>query len=210
MLRGPRRAILDALRYPQTFLLIAILFLIVTGNQALIFFLPSITETMKSTAGCAPHHRRRPAVRVQRRGHSAQRHVGAAHRQAPVAHRRADVGHRPSFWPWPFSAGNHIVAHDRAVLPGRIHLAGLPPRILDAAHHDSRQVGGGHRRGADLPGQPGRIRRTLALRLSEDQSPAGSMRACGFWPAACCWPARSPRRSALPSRKGCGMTQEET
>jgi ACS family tartrate transporter-like MFS transporter len=39
---------LDALRYPQTFLLIAIFFLIVTGNQALIFFLPSITEGMKS------------------------------------------------------------------------------------------------------------------------------------------------------------------
>ena len=40
--------VLDALRYPQTFLLIAIFFLIVTGNQALIFFLPSITENMKS------------------------------------------------------------------------------------------------------------------------------------------------------------------
>ena len=39
---------LDALRYPQTCLLIAIFFLIVTGNQALIFFLPSITERMKS------------------------------------------------------------------------------------------------------------------------------------------------------------------
>jgi ACS family tartrate transporter-like MFS transporter len=42
-----RVRILDALRYPQTFLLIAIFFLIVTGNQALIFFLPSITEKMK-------------------------------------------------------------------------------------------------------------------------------------------------------------------
>ncbi len=40
--------VLDALRYPQTFLLIAIFFLIVIGNQALIFFLPSITESMKS------------------------------------------------------------------------------------------------------------------------------------------------------------------
>jgi ACS family tartrate transporter-like MFS transporter len=43
-----RVSILDALRDPQTFLLIAIFFLIVTGNQALIFFLPSITENMKS------------------------------------------------------------------------------------------------------------------------------------------------------------------
>lgn len=43
-----RVSILDALRYPQTFLLLAILFLIVTGNQALIFFLPSITNTMKT------------------------------------------------------------------------------------------------------------------------------------------------------------------
>ena len=39
---------MDALRTPQTFLLIAIFFLIVTGNQALIFFLPSITENMKT------------------------------------------------------------------------------------------------------------------------------------------------------------------
>lgn len=43
-----RVSVMDALRSPQTFLLIAILFLIVTGNQALIFFLPSITNTMKS------------------------------------------------------------------------------------------------------------------------------------------------------------------
>src|SRR5580698_9957570 len=42
-----RVRVLDALRYPQTFLLIAIFFLIVTGNQALIFFLPSITDGMK-------------------------------------------------------------------------------------------------------------------------------------------------------------------
>jgi MFS transporter, ACS family, tartrate transporter len=43
-----RVSIVDALRYPQTFLLTAVLFLMVTGNQALIFFIPSITETMKS------------------------------------------------------------------------------------------------------------------------------------------------------------------
>jgi ACS family tartrate transporter-like MFS transporter len=42
-----RVSVLDALRYPQTFLLIAIAFLTITGNQALIFFLPSITEGMK-------------------------------------------------------------------------------------------------------------------------------------------------------------------
>jgi ACS family tartrate transporter-like MFS transporter len=42
-----RVSIVDALRYPQTFLLIALFFLIVTGNQALIFFLPSITDSMK-------------------------------------------------------------------------------------------------------------------------------------------------------------------
>ncbi len=43
-----RVSVIDALRFPQTFLLIAVYFLIVTGNQALIFFLPSVTETMKS------------------------------------------------------------------------------------------------------------------------------------------------------------------
>ena len=40
--------VMDALRYPQTFLLIAIFFLTCTGNQALIFFIPSITDAMKS------------------------------------------------------------------------------------------------------------------------------------------------------------------
>lgn len=42
-----RVTVLDALRYPQTWLLTAILFLIVSGNQALIFFLPSITNTLR-------------------------------------------------------------------------------------------------------------------------------------------------------------------
>ena len=42
-----RVSVLDALRYPQTYLLTAILFLIVSGNQALIFFLPSITNTLQ-------------------------------------------------------------------------------------------------------------------------------------------------------------------
>lgn len=41
-----RVRIIDALRYPQTFLLLAVLFLVVTGNQALIFFIPSITDAM--------------------------------------------------------------------------------------------------------------------------------------------------------------------
>ncbi len=43
-----RVGVMDALRYPQTFLMIAVFFLIVTGNQALIVFLPSITEDMKT------------------------------------------------------------------------------------------------------------------------------------------------------------------
>jgi ACS family tartrate transporter-like MFS transporter len=42
-----RVGVFDALRYRQTFLLIAVFFLIVTGNQALIIFLPSITDGMK-------------------------------------------------------------------------------------------------------------------------------------------------------------------
>jgi MFS transporter, ACS family, tartrate transporter len=41
-----RVRIIDAFRYPQTFLLLAVLFLVVSGNQALIFFLPSITSSM--------------------------------------------------------------------------------------------------------------------------------------------------------------------
>lgn len=43
-----RVGIRDAFRDPQTFLFIAVFFLIVTGNQALLFFLPSITDSMKS------------------------------------------------------------------------------------------------------------------------------------------------------------------
>lgn len=42
-----RVSVIDALRYPQTFLLVAVYFLIVTGNQALIFFLPSITNSLQ-------------------------------------------------------------------------------------------------------------------------------------------------------------------
>jgi MFS transporter, ACS family, tartrate transporter len=42
-----RTGIFDAFRHPQTLLLIAVYFLIVTGNQAILFFLPSITDNMK-------------------------------------------------------------------------------------------------------------------------------------------------------------------
>ena len=38
----------DAFRQPQMWLLAAVYFLIVTGNQALLFFLPSITDAMRS------------------------------------------------------------------------------------------------------------------------------------------------------------------
>ena len=43
-----RFRVLDAFRQPQILLMTAAFFLIVTGNQALIFFLPSITDNMKS------------------------------------------------------------------------------------------------------------------------------------------------------------------
>lgn len=42
-----RVRIFDAFRDPQTALLVAVLFLVVTSNQALLFFLPSITENLK-------------------------------------------------------------------------------------------------------------------------------------------------------------------
>jgi MFS family permease len=38
----------DAFRLPQTFLLLAVGFLVIMGNQSLIFFLPSVTETLKA------------------------------------------------------------------------------------------------------------------------------------------------------------------
>jgi ACS family tartrate transporter-like MFS transporter len=43
-----RVAILAAFRQPQTLLLAASFFLIVTGNQAILFFLPSLTNNMRS------------------------------------------------------------------------------------------------------------------------------------------------------------------
>lgn len=43
-----RVSILAAFRQPQTLQLMAIFFLIVTGNQAILFFLPSITDNMKT------------------------------------------------------------------------------------------------------------------------------------------------------------------
>jgi len=43
-----RVRIVDAFRYPQTFLLLAVLFLVVSGNQALIYFIPSITSSMSA------------------------------------------------------------------------------------------------------------------------------------------------------------------
>jgi MFS transporter, ACS family, tartrate transporter len=42
-----RIRVVDAFRHPQTALLVAVLFLVVAGNQAILFFLPSITENMK-------------------------------------------------------------------------------------------------------------------------------------------------------------------
>jgi MFS transporter, ACS family, tartrate transporter len=45
-----RVRVLDALRQPATLLLVAIYFLIVSGNQGLIFFLPSVVDEMKSLA----------------------------------------------------------------------------------------------------------------------------------------------------------------
>ncbi len=42
-----RVRVLDAFRHPKTALMAAVLFLIVTGNQAILFFLPSITNNMK-------------------------------------------------------------------------------------------------------------------------------------------------------------------
>src|SRR5262249_24601771 len=45
-----RVRVLDALRQPYTLLLIGIYFLIVSSNQGLIFFLPSVVDEMKSLA----------------------------------------------------------------------------------------------------------------------------------------------------------------
>ena len=57
-----RARLTDALRYPQTYLLIVVSFLVITGNQALIIFMPSITNAMKdmpaavrSLAAAAPY-----------------------------------------------------------------------------------------------------------------------------------------------------------
>ena len=48
-----RIRILDAFRQPQTALLVAILFLVITSNQALLFFLPSMTDNLKGLSVAA-------------------------------------------------------------------------------------------------------------------------------------------------------------
>jgi len=45
-----RIRILDAFRHPQTILLMCVFFLIVTSNQAILFFMPSITSNMKGVS----------------------------------------------------------------------------------------------------------------------------------------------------------------
>jgi ACS family tartrate transporter-like MFS transporter len=40
--------VIQALRNPQTLILVAVFFLIVTGNQAMLFFIPSITEKLRT------------------------------------------------------------------------------------------------------------------------------------------------------------------
>ncbi len=45
-----RIRILDAFRHPQTLLLMCVFFLIVTSNQAILFFMPSITSNMKGVS----------------------------------------------------------------------------------------------------------------------------------------------------------------
>ena len=133
---GRVRAI-DALRHPQTFLLIAIFFLIVTGNQALIFFLPSIAETMKDTpvvirtiAAGLPYAC--SAVGILLNGMWAHR-TGALrwHTAVPMLATRC-------LWLSP-SGGPGVlrtrVVDDGPVLPGGIYVAGLPSRVLYAADH---------------------------------------------------------------------------
>ncbi len=145
-----RVRVLDALRYPQTFLLIAIFFLIVTGNQALIFFLPSITENMKSLpvevrtlAAGLPYAC--SAAGILLNGMWARR-TG----QAAVAHRHSDAGHRRLVGSRRPVRRSRMAHHGR-VLPGGLHVAGLSSRVLDTALHGTGEIGGRHGGWIDLP-----------------------------------------------------------
>ena len=58
------------------------------------------------------------------------------------------------------------------------------------------EVGRGHGRRVDLPGQSGRIRRPVLFGYLQDRHRAITIRACGSSPGACCWRGRSPHRFA--------------
>ena len=78
---------------------------------------------------------------------------------------RADAGHR-RFVVLTVLAGNRVW-----LMMGMFCLAGFTsqaylPAFWTLPTIAAGQVGGGHRGGADLPGQSGRIRRAVALRLS--------------------------------------------
>ena len=103
-----------------------------TGNQALIFFLPSITETMKSlpieirtlAAGlpyaCSALGILLNGMWVHRTG------------QLALAYRDPDARHRSFAMPGGPLRHSRL-ADDGAVLPGWVHFASLPAGLLDPA-----------------------------------------------------------------------------
>ena len=160
-----RVRVLDALRHPQTFLLIAIFFLIVTGNQALIFFLPSITENMKrlpieirTLAAGLPYAC--SALGILLNGMWAHR-TGKLRWHTAIPMLATGISLCLAVL-----AGDSRLAHDGVVLPGGIHFAGIPAGVFYPAHGAAGEIRRGHGGGIDLPGQSGRIRGAVAFRLS--------------------------------------------
>ena len=161
-----RVSVLDALRYSQTFLLIAVFFLIVTGNQALIFFLPSITDSMKgmpvtvrTLAAGLPYMC--SAVGILINGMWAHR-TGALrwHTAVPIlATRHLARSHG--------AGGRQSLVEDGPVLPRGFHLAGIPRAVLHAAYHAAGEISGRHDGWIDLPRQPRRLRGAVAVRSLE-------------------------------------------
>ena len=160
-------SVVDALRFPQTFLLIAISFLTVTGNQSLIFFLPSITDNMKSMpvvirtlAASLPYVC--SALGILINGIWAQR-TG----ESPMAYGTPDTGNRGFAIP-DRAMSRPGLARDEPILFGGIHIAGVPACLLDLALHTPREVGCSDCCWTDLFGQSRRLRWTLALWLSKN------------------------------------------
>ena len=123
----------DAFRNWQTLLLIAVFFLVVAGNQAILFFLPSIVENMKglsirwrTVATILPYVCSMAGILLN--GYWSNR-TG----RAPLAYGDSYFDYRRCSFACD-SGGRSRGARDHIVLSTGIYIPGLSAALLDASH----------------------------------------------------------------------------